>query len=286
MDQLAIAFEPCGVDVAAFGYDAVRAAFQHTLGLCTKKLVRADLQLAADVLRCDIGPDLSETIASMVMDAALYSRPGKPWRRRSARRAVDRMASNLPVRHDPLMASLTSRLTTATYSVFEVEKIAGDGAVGVRDVLDEFRPLKIMDMGLASTARPGTVFAGRFLDAGPWRIGFGIVHVLTNSEAAAICLAFAHRGQLEDKRDALHELVYASRIHGDDLVLVAITPLIAAVSVAIDASDAGMASILAELAAAPSEPKQAAQRANTRGAGTQAGLRGRVGCGRGRGSTK
>ena len=44
MDQLAIAFGPCSVDVAACDYDAVRAAFQHTLGLCTKKLVHADMQ--------------------------------------------------------------------------------------------------------------------------------------------------------------------------------------------------------------------------------------------------
>jgi hypothetical protein len=77
-------------------------------------------------------------------------------------------------------------------------------------------------------------------------------------------LALAHRGQLEDKTDALHELVYASRIHGDDLVLAAIAPLIAAASVSLDGSDAGMASILAELAAASGEPKQAAQRTNTR----------------------
>lgn len=154
MDQLAIAFERSARRVPAHARPLHEEAGAPTC------------QLAADVLGCDIGPNLSETIAGMVMDAALYSRPGKPWRRRSAGRAVDRMAGYLQVRHDPLMALLASRLTTAAYSVFEGEKIAGDGAVGVRDVLDAFRRLTIMDMGLAATTRPGTVFAGRFLDAG------------------------------------------------------------------------------------------------------------------------
>lgn len=108
-----------------------------------------------------------------------------------------------------------------------------------------------MDASLAASARPGMVLAGRFLDAGPWFIGFGIVHALKKSEAVAICLALAHDGELDDTRGGLHELVYPCRIHGDDLVLAAIAPMVTAMALAIDASGANMAAILSGLGEAP-----------------------------------
>lgn len=257
MDQLAIAADPGSVGVIDCDYGAVRAAFQRVLGLYTEKLKRSDFQLAADLLGCAISSDLSEGIADMSIDTALYSRPGEPWQRRAARRAVDRIAGKITFQRDPLMAVLASRLTTASYSVFEVESVAGNGALLVKDVLDSFRPLTIVDMSLAATAQPGAVFAGRFLDVGSWCIGFGIVHTLTKSEATAISLALTHEGELEDRRDALHELVYSCRIHGDALVLAALTPLIAAISLAIDTSEDDLALIVAGLAAAPAMPERA-----------------------------
>jgi hypothetical protein len=255
MNQPMLALGTDGVDVAACGYVAVRAAFRRLLELCVSKLARADLQRAADLLDCDIEPGLGDDIFDMAMDTALYSRPGEPLRRRRARRAIDRIAAKLPVQRDPLMALLASRLRAAFYSVFEIESIAEDGTIAAKDALDGFRPLTIMDRSMAATAEPGTLLAGRFLDAGPWHIGFGIVHTLSKSEAVAICLALSHGGALSDKRDDLHELVYACRIHDDDLMLAAITPMITAMALAIDESDGDLASLFASLAGAVPPPE-------------------------------
>jgi hypothetical protein len=96
MSQLALALETEGLDVAACGYDAVRAAFRRVLELCVKPLACADLQRVADLLDCDIDPGLSDEVFDMAMDTALHSRSGGPPRRRRAKRAIDRIAGKLP----------------------------------------------------------------------------------------------------------------------------------------------------------------------------------------------
>jgi hypothetical protein len=63
----------------------------------------------------------------------------------------------------------------------------------------------------------------------------------------------SHPGDLAEKRDALHELVYTSRVHDEDLVLHALEPLILALSMAIDMSDIGVEEIASQFASALTE---------------------------------
>jgi hypothetical protein len=141
-------------------------------------------------------------------------------------------------------------LPRAFFSIFETEGPHPEGGVMVKDLLDEGRALHVMDNGLAASAEQGAIFAARFVDLGPCHVGFGIVLMLRKSEAAAILIALSHDGELADKRDSLHELVYLCRIHDSDLVVAALAPLISVLSLAIDASEVEMEEIISAFASA------------------------------------
>lgn len=167
-----------------------------------------------------------------------------------ARRPVDRIAPKLKLRGDPLATTIAERLPHAFFSVFEIINADTSGRVTVKDLIDGGRHLEIMDIALAASGGHGLLFAGRFVDLGPWHVGFDVAMTLRRSEAAAIIIAVSHSGDLAEKRDALHELVYASRIHHEELVLHALEPLILALSMAIDMSDIGVEEIAAQFTSA------------------------------------
>ena len=106
-----------------------------------------------------------------------------------------------------------------------------------------------MDNSLASWAsrRDEAVIAGRFVDLGPWYVGFGIVRSMRKSEVLAIRLALSHEGDLETKRDNLHELIYPAVLHNEDLVMTALEPMIIAFADAVDRDMIDMEEIAANL---------------------------------------
>lgn len=225
------------VDIAAIGYPAVRQAFNATLQLCAEQLSKAELKLAQEILGLAAPGEAAPGVIEIMADTALYSRKGVPGARVKARRAIDRIAPKLLLKRDPLKSAIAARLPTAIFSVFAIEVAPGHAGVLARDLLDDGRTVPIMDHALAAqTAHHGEILiAGRFLDLGPWHIGFGIVLPLRKSEALAISLALSHEGDLEARRGSLHELLYPAHLHGDDLVMTALEPVIASVALAIDA---------------------------------------------------
>lgn len=236
--------------VAAAGYPRVREAFNRVLNDCTGKLRQADWAMAQEILELGSLEDLDEGTAHFLVDAALFSRPGDPRARARRKRPVDRIAPKLPVKRDPLRSAIAARLPQAFFSIFETEGPHPDGGIMVKDLLDEGRSLHVMDNGLAASAEQGAMFAARFVDLGPWHTGFGIVLMLRKSEVAAILIALSHDGELADKRDSLHELVYLCRFHHSDLVVAALAPIISALSQVIDASDVEMEEIVSGFASA------------------------------------
>lgn len=129
-----------------------------------------------------------------------------------------------------------ARLPDAIFSVFAIDEAHTQGGVLARDLLDDGRVIHIMDNALAVQAagRDELLLAGRFLDLGPWYVGFGIVLPLRKSEALAISLTLSHDGELEEKRGDLHELLYLADLYGDSLVMAALEPMIMALAAAID----------------------------------------------------
>lgn len=247
--------EPLSVDIAAMGYQAARKAFQQALQACEAKLTDADRATAEDVLALEPFDELEDDIALYFADTCLYSRPGDPFVRGRARRPIDRIAPKLKLKGDPLAAMIAERLPQAFFSVFEIVDTDPGGRVTVKDLIDQGRRLDVMDNALATSGKRGTIFAGRLVDLGPWHVGFGIVVTLRRSEAAAIVIAVSHSGELAEKRDALHELVYATRIHDEELVLHALEPLILALSLAIDMSDIEVEDIATQFTAALTEAR-------------------------------
>jgi hypothetical protein len=245
--------EQLSLDIAATGYQAAREALQRALRACAAKLTDADRAAAEDILGLDAFTELDEDIAIYLADTCLYSRPGDPFVRGRARRPVDRIAPKLNLKGDPLAATIAERLPHAFFSVFEIIDTDPSGRVAVKDLVDGGRRLEIMDNALAKSGKRGTVFTGRFVNLGPWHAGFGIVVTLKKSEAAAIVVAVSHSGDLAEKRDGLHELVYCSRIHDEDLVMHALEPMIVALSMAIDLSDIGVEEIASQFVSALTE---------------------------------
>ena len=225
------------VDIAAIGYPAVRHAFNETLQLCAEQLSKAELKLAQEILGLAAPGEAAPGVIEMLADTALYSRKGVPGARVRARRAIDRIAPKLLFKRDSLQSVIAAHLPTAIFSVCTVEAAHGQGSVLARDLLDDGRVVPIMDHALtAQAARHGEILiAGRFLDLGPWHIGFGIVLPLRKSQALAISLALSNEGDLEARRGSLHELLYPAHLHGADLVMTALEPVIASVALAIDA---------------------------------------------------
>lgn len=237
------------VDIAAIGYPAVRHAFNDTLQLCVEKLSRADLKLTEEILGLAMLDEVSPGAAEMLADTALYSCKGSPGARAGTRRAIDRIAPKLPVRRDPLKAAIAARLPTAIFSVFAVERAHEQCGVLARDLLDDGRTIRIMDQALAALAAIDSeiLFTGRFVDLGPWHIGFGIVVPLRKSEALAIRLALSDGGDIETARSTLHELIYPAQLHGVDLVMTALEPVITALALAVDTDMLDMADLAAGL---------------------------------------
>ena len=224
------------VDIAAIGYPAVRHAFNETLQLCVDKLSRADLKLAEEILGLAALDELSPGAADMLADTALYSCKGTPGLRAGTRRAIDRIAPKLPVKRDPLKAKIAAQLPAANFSVFAAERAHEQGGILAQDLFDDGRFMHIMDQALATQAAiyGEILFTGRFVDLGPWHIGFGIVVPLRKSEALAIRLAVSDGDDIEIARNTLHELIYPSHLHSENLVMTALEPVITALALAID----------------------------------------------------
>lgn len=230
------------LDLEQIGYPAVREAFNDVLQLCVERLGKSELKMAEEVLGLAECDGISANAAEMLADTALYSAKQKSGPHGSARRAIDRIAPRLPLRRDPLGAHIAARLPTARFSVFLVERVHEGGAVLVRDLLDDGAAIHVMDRTLAAQVAALGEFpiAGRFVDLGPWYIGFGIVVPLRRSETVAIRLGVADEADLTDARATLHELVYPAHLHGLDLVMLALEPAITALAHVIDRGDLGI----------------------------------------------
>ncbi len=224
------------IDIAAIGYPAVRQAFNGVLQRCIDKLSKAELRLAEDILDVALLDENTPAFHEMLADTALYSRKGTPSSRK-AKRAIDRIAPKLAHLHDPLKSAIAARLPTAIFSIFGVEAGQEPGTVLARDLLDNGRAISVMDNAMAAlVAKQGEMLiAGRFVDLGPWHIGFGIVKPLRKSEAIAIRLSLADEEDIESRRNDLHELFYPMQLHGENLIMTALEPMIAALALAVDA---------------------------------------------------
>lgn len=241
------------VDIATIGYPAVREAFNETLQLCVDKLAKKDLTLAHEILGPGELDEEEPKVGEMLADLALYSRKERP----GGPRAIDRIAPKLPVKRDPLKSTIAEKLPNAFFTVLEVEGPHEQGGVLAWDLLDDERSIHIMDKALAAQAVESSDIrlAGRFLDVGPWHIGFGIIQTLRKSEALAICLALSSGEEPEAQRDNLHELIYPASLHGDNLVMTALEPMIMALAMGIDMDMIDAEDILGHFGAAlPDEP--------------------------------
>lgn len=224
------------IDIQAIGYPAVRDAFNDVLQLCVERLAKAELKLAEEKLGLADCNTIASDPAEMLADTALYSCRQTAGSHGGSRRSIDRIALKLPLKHDPLKAMIAARLPSAIFSVFVVERAHDQGGVVAHDLLDDDQAIHIMDRALAEQVAIHGEFpiAGRFVDLGPWHIGFGIVIPLRKSEVIAIKLGIADTADSADARATLHELVYPAHLHGLDLVMMALEPAIAALAHAID----------------------------------------------------
>jgi hypothetical protein len=216
------------------GYPVARAALNSVLERCAERLTPSDFDLAYDVLGVEEEPP--EKFDNLLLDTALYSRPGDRFTGTTKRRAIDRLAPKAAAKGDRLQSFIAEKLPTASCSVFQTVRVANEETVLVRNLVDGGRQMTIKDRGLAASASAGTLFAGRFLDLGPWSVGFGVISTLRRSEAAAILIVLSPDETANQQRDCLHELLYACRINDLDLVMTAIEPLIAAVAFTIETS--------------------------------------------------
>ncbi|WP_189621697.1 hypothetical protein [Novosphingobium colocasiae] len=246
-------------EISAIGYPAVRKAFNETLQLCAEKLSNADWALAQDILGLTAHDGGAPGLMEMLADTALFSRKGKP----GTRRAIDRIAPKVAVKRDPLRSLIAMRLPTAVFSILAIDEPHEQGGVLARDLLDDGRIIHVMDSALAVQAAQwdDVVIAGRFVDLGPWHVGFGIVLPLRKSETMAVSLAMSNAEDIGASRDSLHELFYPAHLHGDDLVMAALEPLIAAFAAAIDADMIDIDDLTASIGSllsgkAPPRPKR------------------------------
>jgi hypothetical protein len=231
------------IDLAETGYPAVRNAFNRVLNACVALLAEKDIRTACDVLGIK---GLGKDAHALVMETALYSRPGNPVARTRRKRAIDRLASKVRTLNS-LDAAIAERLPDGFFSIFQVEDHAGGGIVHLKDLIDGNRRVGMRDDTLSKGGAEGKIIATRLLDLGPWHIGFGNVLVVRRSEAAAILFALSYEGDVSEKRDALHELVYGCWITDDNLVMEALTPLISAIALSIDESEADISELVAQM---------------------------------------
>jgi hypothetical protein len=237
------------IDIAAIGYPDVRKAFNDCLQLCVEKVSKSEWQLARDILDFDALDEDMPGAIDMLTDTALYSRKDIFGERAGAQRAIDRIAPKLPLKRQPLMSAIAARLPKATFSVFAVTHAPGQDRALARDMLAEGRRLTIMDQSLSAqlAGRGEMLIAGRFVDLGPWHIGFGIVQSLRKSEALAISLALSGEDEPAAGCDTLHELLYPVHLHGGNLVMAALEPLIETLALAVDSELIDMNDLTASL---------------------------------------
>jgi hypothetical protein len=231
------------VDFAETGYPAVRQAFNRVLNACVELLAEKDIRTACEVIGVE---SFSKNARTLIMETALYSRPGNPLARTRRKRAIDRLASKVRT-FNSLEAAIAERLPEGFFSIFQVEGHVGDGIVHLKDLIDGNRNVSMRDDTLLEGESDGSIIATRLLDLGPWHIGFGNVLIVRRSEAAAILLALSYEGDVSEKRDALHELVYGCWITDDNLVMEALTPLISAISLSIDESEADISELVGQM---------------------------------------
>jgi hypothetical protein len=218
------------VNLDKVGYPAVRRAFNQILQSCFEKLTKAEVKNAYAVLNLEFLDANAAGHAEMLADTAIFSaKAGK-------KRAIDRIAPKLASNHDPLVSLIAARLPSAVFSIFAIRDLHEQGGVVAHDLLDSQRPIQIMDKALAAQVAhdEDVVIAGRFVDLGPWYIGFGIVIPLRKSEMVAIELTLSASENPAQARGNLHELFYTAQIHDLDLVMMALEPLIAELALAID----------------------------------------------------
>ncbi len=234
--------EPTVIGIGRGGYPALRQAFNRVLKRFAGSVTADDVVLAQDILELD-DADLQgtdEQTVTLLIDVALFSASAE------GTRAIDRLAAET-TEADPVDAAIAGRLPHAFFSVFEVLDGHPEGGVRARDLVAGGPEVHIMDEGLAANVAPGALFAGRFVAIGPWHVGFGVVSSLARSEVVALMLAADHPAT---GRTRLHEIVYRADIHGDNLAMHAVEPLIATLSDTIDASTARIDDVARRLAAA------------------------------------
>lgn len=117
-----------------------------------------------------------------------------------------------------------------------VERAHEKGGAVARDLRDDGKTIHIMNRALSAQVATLGEFpiAGRFVDLGPWHIGFGIVVPLRKSEVVAIRLGIADEADHTDSSTALHELVYPAQLHGLNLVMLTLEPTVTVLAHAID----------------------------------------------------
>lgn len=213
-----------------FSYDQARELLIQLLEQCQRKLNQADWRLAYERLDALEEADVVDWIA----DTALYSYRGR-------RRAIDRILPKLKA-SDGLAVRLKEGLGNANFSVFEIVRIDSDSRILLKDLLDDGRELTLVDRGMASSGRPGVVFAARLLDVGPWHMGLGIVVVLRKSAAVALGMLLDREG-----REDLHELIYHCELHGIDLAAAVVLPVLEALCEQLDQSPQSVADLLQTL---------------------------------------
>jgi hypothetical protein len=227
----------------------VREVLDHVLAACVDLLAEKDIRMACDVL--GIGP-FSAASETLVLETALYSRPGSPIARTRRKRAIDRLAPKVRTA-SALEAAIVERLPDGFFSIFQVENRAAEGIVHLKDLIDGNRVIRIRDDALSKDRVGGKIIAARLLDLGPWHIAFGNALAVRRSEAASILLALSYEGDVSEKREALHELVYGCWITDDNLVMEALTPLISAIALSIDESEADISELVAQMRAFEAE---------------------------------
>lgn len=215
---------------SVFSYDQAREVLIQLLGQCQRKLNQADWRQAYELLEALEEDDAQDWVA----DTALYSYRGR-------RRAIDRILPKLKT-SDGLAERLKDGLGNACFSVFEIVRIDSDSRILLKDLLDDGRELTLVDHALASSGRPGGVFAARLLDAGPWHMGLGIVVAVRKSAAVALGMLLDREG-----REGLHELIYHCELHDIDLAAAVTLPVLEELCEQFDQSPQSVAELLQTL---------------------------------------
>jgi hypothetical protein len=221
------------LDLASVGYPVVRAAFNAILRECTDKLSDTEWSRAYEVLGLedgDLGGESGEEI-EFLTDAALFSRPVDTRTLRMGKSAIDRIASKLKDGGDPLRREIIAALPQALFSCLEVTGKHPEEGLTLVDLLDGKRCYRLVDEGLQASTQVGSLFAGRFLPLGSRLVGFGIVIGLRKSEATAIRMVHAN---VEEWPGGLHEIIYTCRLHGIDLIVEVLRPMLEMLALSID----------------------------------------------------